>query len=312
MQQKIKNSGFKDWNPSSLPDLTGKVYFITGGNSGIGFEAAKMLGRAGADVIIGCRNAQKAEKAVQDIKAVSKGEVNSVALDLASLNSVRECAETIKDKHEKLDGLINNAGIMMTPETKTEDGFELQLGTNHLGHFLLAGLLYELVEKASGRIVVVSSIAHKQGKIHFDDLMLEQDYAPVKAYTQSKLANLMFALELDRRLKKAGSSVSCIACHPGYSATNLQSTGPFGLLKAIMKVSNPLFAQPPMNGGMPEVLAVAGQEAVPGAYYGPQCMGEAKGPISDAKVAKQALDHYAGARLWDESEKLVNYKWPAF
>lgn len=309
MQTKIKDSGFKDWKPSSLTDLNGKVYFITGGNSGVGFEAAKMLGHAGADVIIGCRNAQKAEAAVKEIQIVSKGVVESVPLDLSSVESVRDCANTIKDKYKKLDGLVNNAGIMMTPKTKTVDGFELQLGTNHLGHFLLAGLLYALIEKASGRIVVVSSMIHKQGEINFDDLMSENNYSPIKAYSQSKLANLMFALELDRRLKAAGSSVSCIACHPGYSATNLQSTGPFGFMKALMKVLNPLFAQPPMNGGIPEVLAVAGQEAIVGAYYGPQCMGEARGRISDARVAKQALDEEAAARLWKESEKLVEYKW---
>ncbi|MGH1376088.1 MAG: oxidoreductase [Alphaproteobacteria bacterium] len=311
MQTKIKDSGFTDWSLANLPNLSGKRYFITGGNSGVGFEAAKMLAGAGADIIIGCRNLIKAQQAVKEIEVVSSGGVvETVALDLSQKSSVKECADGLKQRYDTLDGLINNAGIMMTPQTMTEDGFELQLATNHLGHFLLAGLLYDLVEAASGRIVVVASIIHKQGEIHFNDLMMKDNYSPVKAYAQSKLANLMFALELDRRLQAAGSRVSCIACHPGYSATNLQATGPFGMIKALMKVLNPLFAQSPVNGALPEVLSVAGEEAIAGAYYGPQSMGEARGKVSDAKVASQALDKEAAVRLWDESEKLLDYQWP--
>jgi len=309
MQAKLADSGFRDWTPDRLPDLTGKVYLITGGNSGIGLEAAKMLAAAGGDIVIACRNPQKAQQAMAEIDAAGPGSVESVTLDLASLASVRSAAQEIHERWDRLDALINNAGIMQTPATTTEDGFELQLGTNHLGHFLLAGLLFDLVEKAAGRIVVVSSIAHKLGRIDFDDLMVTRRYTPTRAYTQSKLANLMFALELDRRLRAAGSPVTCIACHPGYSNTQLQSTGPKGVMNALYKVLNPLVSQPAYNGAIPTVLAAAGEEALPGAYYGPQSMGDTRGRVSDARVAGRARSEEAAARLWRESEKLVGYEW---
>ncbi len=309
MNAKGNRGRLRNWKPDQLPDLSGRNYLITGGNSGIGFEAAKMLAAAGADIIIACRNEKKAAAAAREIDACGPGSVDTVVLNLSSLASVRAASAEIHARWDKLDALVNNAGIMQTPETVTEDGFELQLGTNHLGHFLLAGLLFDLVERASGRIVVVSSIAHKIGRINFDDLMVKRNYSPSRAYAQSKLANLLFARELQRRLEASGSSVSCIACHPGYSATRLQSTGPTGLLNALYAVLNPLVAQPAYNGAIPTVLAAAGEEAVPGAYYGPQSMGEARGPVGDAGVARQARDEAVAARLWRESEKLVGYEW---
>ena len=309
MQAKLADSGFRDWTPDRLPDLAGKTYLITGGTSGIGLEAAKMLAAAGGDIVIACRNPRKVQQAVAEIDAAGPGRVDSVTLDLASLASVRSAAQEIHERWDRLDALINHAGIRQTPATPTEDGFELQFGTNHLGHFLLAGLLFDLVEKASGRIVVVSSIAHKLGRIDFDDLMVTRRYSPSRAYTQSKLANLMFALELDRRLRAAGSPVACIACHPGYANTRLQSTGPTGLLNALYKLLNPLVAQPAYNGAIPTVLAAAGEEALPGAYYGPQSLGDARGRVSDARVAGRARSEAAAARLWRESEKLVGYEW---
>lgn len=308
MAQKIKDSGFSNWAPDRLPDLSGKTYLITGGNSGIGLEAAKMLARAGGDIVIACRNPEKAAAAVKDVSAVAKGQVESVALDLASLASVRQCADAVKSRFSKLDALINNAGVMQTPQLETADGFEMQFGTNHLGHFLLAGLLFDLVKAASGRIVVVSSIAHKYGRIHFDDLMLAKGYDPTKAYTQSKLANLMFALELDRRLKAAGNPLWCVACHPGYSNTHLQSTGPAGFLNSLYKLLNPLFAQPAEKGAIPTVLAAAGAEALPGAYYGPNGFLEMRGPAGDAAVAERALKEEDARRLWEESEKLTGFR----
>lgn len=309
MKAKLYDSGFKDWTPDRLPDLTGKTYLITGGNSGIGLEAAKMLAKANAGVVIGCRNPQKAEAAVVEIDARGPGKAEFVQMDLSSLESVRQAAAEVRERFDKLDGLINNAGIMQTPQSKTADGFELQFGTNHLGHFLFTGLLFDLVEKAAGRIVNVSSIAHKLGTMRFDDLMLTENYTPSSAYFQSKLANLLFTFELDRRLKAAGSPVSVYACHPGYSATHLQSTGPKGLLNAVYKLTNAIVAQPAYNGAIPTVLAAAGEEAVPGAYYGPQSMGEARGRVSDAKVAPKARDEEAAARLWSESEDLVGFTW---
>ncbi len=306
---KIADSGFTNWTPDRLPDLTGKTYLITGGNSGIGFDAAQMLGKAGGDIVIACRNPSKAEAAVAELKKTAKASVETVALDLSDLSSVRAASDEIHGRYEKLDALINNAGIMQTPETRTVDGFELQLGTNHLGHFLLAGLLFDLVEKAAGRIVVVSSIAHKFGTIHRDDLMLEKSYSPMNAYSQSKLANLMFALELDRRLKAKGSAVQAIACHPGYSATALQSTGPAGLWNFAYKFLNPLMAQPSEKGAIPTVLAAAGTQAVAGAYYGPTGWGDSRGPVGDAFVARRALDEDMAGWLWEESEKRVGFEW---
>ncbi len=308
MSGKIKDSGFSDWTPDSLPDLTGKTYLITGGNSGIGLEAAKMLAEAGGDVVIACRNPDKAAAAVKEVETVANGKVESVQLDLASLASVRQCADTVASRFSTLDALINNAGIMQTPQLQTNDGFEMQFGTNHLGHFLLTGLLFDLVKAAKGRIVVVSSIAHKYGRLHFNDLMLTNKYDPTTAYTQSKLANIMFAFELHRRLTAAGSTVSCIACHPGYSNTHLQSTGPAGFFNSLYKLLNPLFAQPAEKGAIPTVLAAAGEEALPGAYYGPTGFLEARGPVSDAAVAKRALNKDRAARLWQESEQLVGFR----
>lgn len=306
---KIADSGITDWTPDRLPDLAGKRYLITGGNSGIGFEAARMLGEAGGDVVIACRNPTKAEKAVAQLERMAKGKIETVTLDLSDLSSVRTAAEDIRRRYPKLDALVNNAGIMQTPETRTVDGFELQLGTNHLGHFLLAGLLFDLVEKAEGRIVIVSSIAHKFGVIHRDDLMLEKSYSPTNAYTQSKLANLMFAIEFDRRLRAKNLPVEAIACHPGYSNTALQSTGPGALLNVLYAFMNPLMAQPAKKGAIPTVFAAAGTEAQSGAYYGPTGWGDARGPVGDAFVARRALDAETAAWLWEESERRVGFAW---
>ncbi len=309
MKKTLKDSGFKNWTPDQLPDLNGKIYLITGGNSGIGLEAAKMLAKKNADIVIACRNPKKAEDAMKEISPLGSGKVETVTLDLSKLSSVREAAEEIKQRYNQIDGLINNAGIMQTPETRTEDGFELQLATNHLGHFLLTGLLLDLVEKAEGRIVVVSSIAHKFGTINFEDLMMEKKYSPSDAYTQSKLANLLFSLELDRRLQSKGSVVKAIACHPGYSATALQSTGPKGLLNFVYKFSNAILAQPSYNGAIPTVLSAAGNEAVSGAYYGPKSLGEARGRVSDAEVRPKARDEVVAKKLWEESQRLVGLDW---
>ncbi len=297
------------WTPEQLGDLSGRRYLITGGNSGIGLEAAKILAEKGADIVIACRNPAKAEQAVADIDAVGAGTVDSVPLDLSSMASVRKAAEEISKRYDSLDGLINNAGIMQTPETRTEDGFELQLGTNHLGHFLLAGLLYELVEKAGGRIVVVSSVAHKLGKINLDDLMQESSYNASTAYGQSKLANLMFALELDRRLQAAGSTVRAVACHPGYSDTRLQSTGPTGALASIYTVLNRVWAQSAYDGAIPTVLAAADDDARSGAYYGPGSLMESLGPVGEASISRRARNQKVAAALWQRSEELVGHNW---
>lgn len=305
----LMDSGFSNWTAEKLPDLKGKLYVITGGNSGIGLEAAKHLGKAGGDVVLACRSVGKAEETAKELRTQVHGRVDVVQLDLGDLSSVRSAAEKIHGKYSKIDALINNAGVMQTPEQKTTDGFEMQFGTNHLGHFLLSGLLIDLVEAAEGRIVTLSSIAHKTGKINFEDLMSEQNYSATGAYSQSKVANLLFALELDRRLQAGGKKAISIACHPGYSSTKLQSTGPTGFFNFLYKITNPIFAQPPENGALPTVLAAAGTEAKRGGYYGPQKMGETRGTISDATISPYAQDKTVAKKLWAESEKLVGHQW---
>lgn len=308
--RKLFDSGFSNWTVQQLPDLTGKNYVITGGNSGIGFEAARHLGKAGADIVLACRNATKAEKAVQNLRGEISGSVTSVELDLSNLTSVRHAAKELHQRFTKIDALINNAGIMQVPTLeRTADGFEMQFGTNHLGHFLLSALLIDLIEAAAGRVVTLSSIAQMSGVINLDNLNGEKSYAPMVAYSQSKAANLVFALELDRRLQNAGMSSISTACHPGYTNTNLQSTGPTGVFKLLYKVLNPLFAQSGPAGAVPSVLAAAGEEAKRGGYYGPQRMGGLRGPVSDALVASQNLDANLHIGLWDESERLVGHTW---
>ena len=309
MPKPIFNSGFKDWNPGQLSDLTGKTYVITGANSGIGFEAARYLGKAGADIVMVCRSLPKAQEARKELAEQIKGNVDLVQMDLSDMSSVRKAAEIVRERYSKIDGLIINAGIMQTPQTKTVDGFDLQMASNHLGHFLWAGLLLDLVEAAEGRIVVISSTVHKSKELDLDDFMSDRKYSPSDAYSQSKLSNLMFAFELDRRLKASGSKAICIACHPGFSNTQLLSTGPKGLFKLFYKLIGPLMAQPPQNGAIPTVLVAAGIEAKRGGYYGPQRMSEARGPVSDATVADYALDQIKQARLWEKSEELVDFSW---
>ncbi len=306
---KIADSGIRDWTPDQLPDLSGKSYIITGGNSGIGLDTARILASAGGDIVIACRNPAKGEAAVDAVGQTAKGTVAQLTLDLADLAAVRAAAAEAHDRFGPFDALINNAGIMQTPETRTVDGYELQFATNHLGHFLWTGLMLDRVDPHHGRIVTVASIAHKFGQIHFDDPMFEKNYSASNAYGQSKLANLMFALELDRWLKASGSAIASIACHPGYSNTALQSTGPSGLWNFAYKFLNPLMAQPSEKGAIPTVLAAAGTEAQAGAYYGPTGMGDARGPVGDAMVAQKALNETKAARLWEESEKLVGFEW---
>lgn len=300
-----------NWTIDRLDDLTDKRYLITGGNSGIGFEAAAHLRRANADVFIAARSATKGADAVALLEKIpGKGVVQLIELDLASVESIHKANDSIRTHTDGLDGLVNNAGIMQTPELKTADGFELQFGTNHLGHFLLNHLTFDLVAARSGRIVPVSSIAHRAASgINFDDPMFTKDYSPMTAYGQSKLANLMYGLELARRLEAAGSEVIAASAHPGYSATNLQSTGPTGIFKTIYKVSNKLMAQSPTAGALPEVLAAAGNEARNGAYYGPTRFGDTRGPVGESRISDAAKDQAAAARLWTLSEDLLGVSW---
>ena len=300
-----------NWSVDRLDDLAGKTYLITGGNSGIGFEAAVHLRRANADVIVAARSLPKGKAAVAQLGELrGGGEVELVQLDLASLESIHAANDAIRRSADGLDGVVNNAGIMQTPQQQTADGFELQFGTNHLGHFLLNHLTFDLVEARSGRVVPVSSIAHHQAKaIDFDDPMFSRRYSATRAYAHSKLANLMYGLELARRLDAAGSNVISASAHPGYSATNLQSTGPNAAFAALYKVSNLLLAQKAAEGAVPEVLAAAGTEARNGAYYGPTGRGDSRGPVGESRISDAAADEEAGARLWSLSEELLGITW---
>jgi len=299
-----------DWHVQQLDDLTGKRYLITGGNTGIGYEAAAHLRRANADVFIASRSSSKGDQAVASLAQIEgRGATEFIQLDLASLDSIRDADDAIRQHTDGLDAVINNAGVMQTPQQQTADGFELQFGTNHLGHFMLNHLIFDLIKARSGRIVPVSSIAHRRAdRINFDDPMFADDYSPSTAYGQSKLANLMYGFELARRLDAADSSVISVTCHPGYSATNLQSTGPTGFFKQLYKVTNALMAQSAEAGAVPEVLAAAGTEARNGAYYGPTRLGDTRGPVGDCSVSGAAKDEAAASRLWSLSEELLGVK----
>ena len=253
----MTTSDITNWKPDELTDLSGKLFLITGGNSGIGFEAAKILAEHNADVVIAARNEMKGKKALAKIVNLGEGKCELLNLDLADMSSIRGAAKEAGDRFGAVYGLINNAGVMQTPKQKTKDGFELQLGTNHLGHFLWTALMMGQVDGRGGRVVSVASIMHKFGKIDFDNLMLERGYNPNTSYNRSKLANLLFAMELHRRLEKADSRIKSIACHPGYSDTELQFSGPTAVFKAIYKITNSIIAQPAKLGAYPTVLAAA-------------------------------------------------------
>ncbi len=296
-----------NWTLDRLEDLSGKTYLITGANSGIGYQAASALRRAQANVIVGARSPEKGEAAVRAIRTLpGSGSVELLRIDLADLDAIRAADKQLRELTDGLDAVVNNAGIMETPQQQTKDGYELQFGTNHLGHFLLNQLVFDLVSARSGRIVPVSSIVHLRARpIDFDDPMLTRNYSPARAYAQSKLANLMYGLELARRLERAGSPVMSVSAHAGWSATNLFYTGPTGLARSVYKVVNWAIAQPAEAGAVPEVLAAAGKEARNGGYYGPTSFGGMRGPVGDARIGEQAQDEEAASRLWALSEELL-------
>jgi NAD(P)-dependent dehydrogenase (short-subunit alcohol dehydrogenase family) len=293
------------WKADQIPDQTGRTAVVTGANSGLGYSTSRELARAGATVVMACRTVQKGEAAASEIRAAVPGAQVTVAeLDLGSLESVRRFAADLPG--DAIDLLVNNAGIMMTPKRQTADGFELQFGTNHLGHFALTGLLLSrLAQGTDPRVVTLSSLEHKAGHLHFDDLELTSGYAPRKAYRQSKLANATFGVELDRRLRAAGSPVKSLIAHPGYSATNRQSTGPTGIMKSVMAVSNKLIAQPADMGALPTLYAATADGVESGDYYGPDGIGELRGHPTKVKVIAEGRDPEAGRRLWEISEKLT-------
>ena len=289
------------WTSAELTDQSGKTVIVTGANSGLGEVTARELARVGARVVLACRNTEAGEKAA----AGMSGNVEVRALDLADLDSVRAFA---RDTTGPVDVLINNAGVMATPQRKTAQGFELQFGTNHLGHFALTGLLLDrLRESASPRVTVLSSAAHRIGAINFDDLQSEQKYDRWKAYGQSKLANLMYAYEFARRAKAAGSPIVVTAAHPGYAATKLQSKTE-SFMDRVMAVGNAVFAQSAEAGAWPSLYA-ATADIPSGSYVGPNGFMQQRGKATLVGSTKASKDEVVAKRLWDVSEELTGVKY---
>jgi len=301
----------RNWTTEAIPSQTGRRVLITGANSGIGFEAALELARKGAEVIVPARTPAKADDAASRImQQVPTAKVHTEILDLAALASVRSFAQRVTEKFpgQSLDLLINNAGVMALPKRDvTEDGFERQFATNYLGPFALTGLLLPSIKvKQGSRVVTLSSGVSHQGAIRFDNLQSEQVYKPMfQAYAQSKLADLIFSQELQRRLTAVGSPILSTSAHPGYAVTNLQ-TGDLGIgISLMMKVMKPFFSQDAAHGALPTLFAATAPEAVAGGFYGPDGMGELKGFPKAVALAKGALDLVTAKRLWQESERLT-------
>jgi NAD(P)-dependent dehydrogenase (short-subunit alcohol dehydrogenase family) len=295
------------WNVENIPDQSGRVAVVTGANSGLGLVTARELARAGATVVMACRNLDKGHAAVDRVRvAAPDAEVQLEQLDLASLASVRGFAERFRESHEGLDLLINNAGVMAPPRRSTADGFELQFGTNHLGHFALTtALLDEMEGRADARVVTLSSTAHKMGRINFDNLNGDRHYFRWNAYGQSKLANLLFALELDRRLRASGSTVKSLAAHPGYAATNLQSAGPPLFDRLVMVASNAIIAQSDEMGALPSLYAATEPGLEGGTYVGPDSFREQRGHPTVVQPNDRARDEQTARRLWEVSERMT-------
>jgi NAD(P)-dependent dehydrogenase (short-subunit alcohol dehydrogenase family) len=283
---------------------------VTGANSGLGRVTARELARKGARVVLACRNLAKGDTARREIEAAApRAPLELEELDLSSLDSVRGFAERFRGGHEGLDLLINNAGLMATPRGRTADGFELQFGTNHLGHFALTGLLIGSMEgRQDARVVTLSSTAHRTGRIAFEDLGGERRYFRWRAYGQSKLANLLFALELERRLRAAGSTMKSMAAHPGYAATNLQSTGPPLADRLFMKVSNRVIAQSVEMGALPPLYAATEPGLAGGSYVGPDGFAGQRGHPEPVAPSERARDEQAARRLWEVSEEMTGVR----
>lgn len=301
----------------TVPDLTGRLVVITGSNSGLGLGLTKRLSAAGADVVMAIRNRAKGEAAVAEIEAAVPGAKLTIkTVDLSSLASVAALADELVAEGRPIDVLINNAGIMQPPDRETTaDGFELQFGGNHLGHFALTGRLLPLLRAGKARVTSLSSLAARMGGINFDDLQWEKHYKPTAAYSQSKSANLMFALELDRRSREAGWGIVSNAAHPGFTKTNLQTSGPSHgrqaptLLDRFYRLTRqltPFIWQEIDEGILPALYAAASPQAEGGAFYGPRGFFEAAGGgVTTAKILDRAKDPADNRRLWEISEQLT-------
>ena len=306
--------GPEGWTPERLGSLDGKTYVITGANAGAGFEATRAFLSRGARVVMMNRNADKSNAAIATLKQEfgRDADVTFVRMDLAVLDSVREAAAEVMEKAPHIDALICNAAIAQVAKQQiTVDGFESQLGVNHFGHFLLCGLLFERVEESGGRIVVVGSNAYKMGlkKIQFDDLNFDNKYTAWNSYAQSKLAQMMFAYELQRRVQAAGKSVVVQVCHPGASRTNLlmDTASPFN--KIVWSMLSRVIAQSAEKGSWPEVMCAAEEEVESETLYGPTKRAETVGPIGECPLDECVLDQEMAAKLWTLSEQKTSLSW---
>ena len=300
-----------NWTTTDIPDQTGRTAVVTGANTGLGYETAAALAAKGAHVVLAVRNIEKGSDAAARIADANPGASVAVQeLDLTSLDSVRTAAEQLRSKHDAIDLLINNAGVMFTPKSTTKDGFELQFGTNHLGHFALTGLLLDRVLAAPGsRVVTVSSVGHRFARhgINFDDLQWEKDYSRVGAYGQAKLANLMFTYELQRRLQ--GTNTIAAAAHPGGSRTELTRNLPT-IVGAVTKLAEPFFQSADM-GALPTLRAATDPGVVGGQYFGPDGFGEQRGYPKVVASSQASHDVAAQRRLWTVSEELTGVTFSA-
>lgn len=306
------NDQNRKWSVSDIPDQSGRTVVVTGANTGIGYHTAAELAFRGAHVVLAVRNLEKGNTALARIIAVKPdADITLQELDLGSLASIRRAAQALRASYPRIDLLINNAGVMWTPKQVTEDGFELQFGTNHLGHFALTGLLLDhLLPVRGSRVVTVSSLGHRlRAAIHFDDLQWERSYSRVGAYGQSKLANLLFTYELQRRLADAAAPTLAVAAHPGGSNTDLSRNLP-GIVQPIKAVLAPLLFQGPQSGAWPTLRAATDPTVEGGQYYGPDGLGEQRGRPKLVQSSAQSHDTELQRRLWDVSEELTGVKFP--
>ncbi len=305
-----------DWSIADMPDQSGRTVVVTGANSGLGHAATEAFARRGADVVMACRSLERGRAAAADIRlGTGDGSLTVMELDLADLDSIGTFAESFETAFDELHTLCNNAGVMATPRRQTADGFELQFGVNHLGHFALTGLLLDVLQETSAesRVVTHSSAMHERGEIDFDDLQSEESYDKWSAYAQSKLANALFGFELDRRLRTAGASVSSVVCHPGYADTDLQRRGPemAGSMARllVMRAVNLFFGQPAKQGALPLLYAATSPAIVGGEYVGPGGLMNMRGPPETQEPSQQAVDAETADRLWAVSEELTGVEY---
>ncbi|TDT97300.1 NAD(P)-dependent dehydrogenase (short-subunit alcohol dehydrogenase family) [Streptomyces sp. 846.5] len=298
------------WTSGDVPAQDGRLAVVTGANTGLGFETARVLAARGASVVLAVRDVERGKQAATRIADTAPGaDVMVQRLDLASLESIRAAAHALRAKHQKIDLLINNAGVMYPPKQLTRDGFELQFGINHLGHFALTGLLIEHMLPVPGsRVVTVSSLTHRGTSIDFDDLQWERSYSRTAAYSRSKLANLMFTYELQRRLTTSGTTIAA-AAHPGFADTELTRNSP-APLRAINSLLAPVMTQKPAMGALPTLRAATDPDVIGGQYYGPGGFQQYKGYPKPVESSEQSHDPAAQRRLWTVSQELTGVTFP--